>query len=884
MNPQELEQLARIALQHYMAGRADEAEKVCNVVLAAMPANYLALVVLGTIARETGRPDLANDSLTAALRLQPQSPQAHLNRGILFKDHYILRRDGDMQFFQEAERHFDNAIRFKPGWGLPHFHLAEMLLMAGKTGEAESSFRNALRLGPNLRADLISLGNRLGTDNRHIEALEAFRIADRIEPDLPDTRVRIVDTLLALSRIEDAKTEFGRISAEPDVGVGLPALRDSQTTLGRYLSVLKRLGRFEEAAVLYRRLIQASVGAQTDFNQILDLSFHHSPFPLQFILSAIKDGPLDRAKLREAWEALTQEPVQAAGALARFSRRVAAIELDAHGCALLALMWRRLYETGWYRIPEHGDIHPFKPAHFLQILRSVNQTHRALLAIGISLTNMETGLQFYDGGVQYNLSSSREWNAITFHHLVLPLLDSLSERDLYLALLINWATLFTFAQQPVEEAQAEYCDKLFRPKFQGFGVKLAELLPDTRTHKRPSTSVRPRVAFVVDMELNWASPIKLLCGFLKGCTQASENVVVPVVYSLLLSVPDVKKTIESLGVELVEINESQSPVSCGDFVADRFLALAQHIRGNRIDAIVFITLDSMLNLAGTFRILPVQLYWSMGHTYHEAPNTAAYIFNGSFERYNTLNGRVWRIGRAAIDDLYDPRLTQAASAFRKTNSTGEIVLGHLGRGQKIYNEEFLDALGKVLISRPQAEFWWTGMPGESRVDEILATQGAQLNSKNVGRVSGKMFVQAIDILLDPWPMGGGHSVYESMAAGIPVVFYRYDFMKEPGALRSVLVPYEGLGGTAEEQADVRRMFTGANGENLLLVAATPDEYVHMIQRLIDDVALRTEVGKAGSRFVQRYITDLGRMAQSYSAHIIEAIEEYWDNQEAVVPH
>lgn len=735
---------------------------------------------------------------------------------------------------------------------------------------AENLYRLILGAQPSHPVAMANLASICAATNRLAEALEYLRHAAALYPNVAAFRCNLGIYLKRDGQYEAACEEFSQVlSLDPSNGLAKYGLAEA----------LKHLNRFDEAVAIYSPLIVQGVsGTEFDFNSFLDIPFHHEPFPLKYILLTIKGGFFDRTELRQAWEILMRESSPCHLALEKFSQRVAAIQLDLLACILLALMWRHLFETGWYDNPEQANSHPFKPIHLLKICRNGKLLGRALESIGISLSGSRT--MFFDGGLRLNVSSSREWNALIVHQLILPTIAALNEDENHLIYLLDIAIKFSFAQQPHTEEQSEYCDKLVRPVFRTMGIKLAGLAPLKQVYKRPSGHQIPRVAFVYDVVMNRSSPVVVLLNFFKGCLRCNGKVVQPVIYAFTSVTADVKKDIDSLGFELFDMKTESRAALYDDVFTDRFLYMAKHIRNNRIDAVVYVTTDAFLNLAGAFRILPVQLFWSMGFTYQQAPNIAAYIYNGTFERFMTANGRTWRIGRAGLD-WFNPELRKPGREFRQKNSTSEIVLAHLGRTQKINNEAFLNMLNEILVSRPQVGFLYTGHVSIPRIDEFLSMKGVSERCKFVGSVDGKMFVHAIDILLDSWPFGGGHSVCEAMMAGVAVVFYRYDYMKEPGALRSILLAYDGIAGTEAEQADVKRIFTGKNGRNLLLVADNPEQYRDMVHQLIDDPAFRSEVGEAGRIFTEKYLSDVNQMALSYSAHIIEAIDDYWDSQENV---
>src|SRR5438105_1371184 len=99
------DQLVPDALQHHTAGRLVEAEQIYRQVLATVPEHFEALRLLGVIASQTDRSDLALDLLTHALRLKPDSAEALINLGV------ALRMKGRLE---EAVVAYHRAIEINP--------------------------------------------------------------------------------------------------------------------------------------------------------------------------------------------------------------------------------------------------------------------------------------------------------------------------------------------------------------------------------------------------------------------------------------------------------------------------------------------------------------------------------------------------------------------------------------------------------------------------------------------------------------------------------------------------------------------------------------------------------------------------------------------------
>ena len=82
----------------------------------------------------------------------------------------------------EAVKHFDQAVRLKPGDALLHFNLAKALLAAGSPEPAGAALRRALQLNPRLAEAHNELGVMLFAQGRLPDALVHLREAVRLAP------------------------------------------------------------------------------------------------------------------------------------------------------------------------------------------------------------------------------------------------------------------------------------------------------------------------------------------------------------------------------------------------------------------------------------------------------------------------------------------------------------------------------------------------------------------------------------------------------------------------------------------------------------------------------------------------------------------------------
>lgn len=179
--------LLQEAIGHQRAGRLPQAEALYRQVLALSPDHPDALHLLGTLALQASRPDMAIPLIERAIALRPAAPM-FCNLGI------ALRALGR---YEEAAGQFRRAIALEPGNVLAHAWLGQTLQQGlGQPAAAVASYRQALALKP----DHVEVHNNLGMALKDLgqldDAVAHFRAAIALRPDWLEVRSNL---LLVLS-------------------------------------------------------------------------------------------------------------------------------------------------------------------------------------------------------------------------------------------------------------------------------------------------------------------------------------------------------------------------------------------------------------------------------------------------------------------------------------------------------------------------------------------------------------------------------------------------------------------------------------------------------------------------------------------------------------
>jgi protein O-mannosyl-transferase len=155
-------------------------------------------VVLGGLTAERNRAYRSEVALwTDTVGKVPDNPRAHYNLGVALDQ---------AQAVPEALRHYEEAIRLKPGYVEAHNNLADDLQRVGRLPEALAQIREAVRLKPEDAGAQYNLGNALYASGQPAAAIESYRAALRLRPNYPEAGTNLGVAFFALGRTAEALT------------------------------------------------------------------------------------------------------------------------------------------------------------------------------------------------------------------------------------------------------------------------------------------------------------------------------------------------------------------------------------------------------------------------------------------------------------------------------------------------------------------------------------------------------------------------------------------------------------------------------------------------------------------------------------------------------
>jgi protein O-GlcNAc transferase len=222
----------------HQEGRLADAEACYRRVLAAQPHHTDALNMLGVIAQQVGRSDMAVDLIRRAIDTNATNPAYFYNLSI------ALRAQSKLQEAVIAAR---QAVRLAPDMTEAHFCLGLNLHDEGKLDEAAAAYRQVIRIAPGMAAAHSSLGDVLRRQGLSDEAVAACREAIRLDPNLA-----IAHFNLAVALHHQGKSDEAAVACERAIRLN-PDLAEAHYSLG---TLLCGQGKLDEAIEVTRRAIR----------------------------------------------------------------------------------------------------------------------------------------------------------------------------------------------------------------------------------------------------------------------------------------------------------------------------------------------------------------------------------------------------------------------------------------------------------------------------------------------------------------------------------------------------------------------------------------------------------------------------------------------------
>ncbi len=291
---------------YHRAGDLPQAEELYRQVLQEDPYHPEGYHLLGLIALQSGKAEVAKEFILTAISLQGNNPQhqanlgaayfnlqefeeaiaaysqaieldpdyadAHLNQGVILKE---------LERYEEAVEPLDKAVNLKQDDPKAFALLAEVLVRLDRHDEAEEIARAAMKLGPSDLMNLQALTKALGALGRPQEAIAIARKLVAKAPTDPESHLRLagacmeaglwqeaVENARRAIRLDPARAEVYKVLSQAlmsrgewdqalqTTDQGLALVPDHEELIALKASILERKGHLKEAFDLIQPLIK----------------------------------------------------------------------------------------------------------------------------------------------------------------------------------------------------------------------------------------------------------------------------------------------------------------------------------------------------------------------------------------------------------------------------------------------------------------------------------------------------------------------------------------------------------------------------------------------------------------------------------------------------
>jgi tetratricopeptide (TPR) repeat protein len=189
------------AAQQLQAGQFRAVEEICRQILVRDPSQADALHMLGVLAYQTGRYELAIEHINQAIRSRGTQAAFHASLGIVFQ----AQKDLD-----NAIACFRRALELEPNHAETHNNLGIALHDQEQLDQAAAEYRRAVALKPQLAAAHNNLGNILQTQRKHAAAVESYQRALELNPADAQANSNFANALRNLGRYDEALARYAR--------------------------------------------------------------------------------------------------------------------------------------------------------------------------------------------------------------------------------------------------------------------------------------------------------------------------------------------------------------------------------------------------------------------------------------------------------------------------------------------------------------------------------------------------------------------------------------------------------------------------------------------------------------------------------------------------
>lgn len=226
-----IEQAIGMAHAHWDAGQADQAERLCQQVLAAWPGHSDAHHLLGLMAHAYGNLDLAIDHVRKACQSPRTPPLYYSNLAEMYRQKGLL---------VEAEQAGRTAVALDQTLSASWNNLGIVLQEAGKLDESKACLERVVALKPNDPEGYNNLGNTLKRMGRLEEARRYYDLAIGRNPNYAEAHSNLANLLNDIGLGDAALASARRaIDANPRLNDAYINAAAAEISRNRYQEALR---------------------------------------------------------------------------------------------------------------------------------------------------------------------------------------------------------------------------------------------------------------------------------------------------------------------------------------------------------------------------------------------------------------------------------------------------------------------------------------------------------------------------------------------------------------------------------------------------------------------------------------------------------------------
>ena len=241
-----IEQALNLAAQHQSAGNLPQAEAFLKQILQHAPNQPQALGLLGVIAHQVGKNDLAAQLIEKAIEADAKVALFHANLGEIYR----LLGKLDLAI-ERGER----AIALEPENVMALSNLGIAYFDSGQFDKAEAVQEKALRIDPNFSPSLNNMGSIRREQKRYEEAADLYQRAIANNPSNLEPMNNLGVTLTQLDRPREALEVLDKaLTLQPayteavcNKGFALNAMEQDEEALGHFQEALRLRPDYAEA-------------------------------------------------------------------------------------------------------------------------------------------------------------------------------------------------------------------------------------------------------------------------------------------------------------------------------------------------------------------------------------------------------------------------------------------------------------------------------------------------------------------------------------------------------------------------------------------------------------------------------------------------------------